>query len=253
MKKVLSVIMALILACLFIAVAGAEESAFLGTWYLHGMIDDEESIDVAAAGIYGSLVLNSDNTAVFEVAGDASEGTWKYDGSELWITIEDDPAEANFSDDEMQVFGGDQILIFNREATSAIRLSTVNTDAKEEDFNGNWECALVSISGVVLDASQFDATGDMSLPSFSFQDGKIKQTNDIDTSMFDMTETETIPWEFKDGTYSCVAESEQVTISFRINLLQDGMLAYVVDTGDNDYGLYFNRVEDGTPVDIPEE
>lgn len=241
MKKVLSVILALSIL-LFSVPVFAEEAAFLGVWYLHGLIEGEETIDVASAGIYGSLTLNSNNTAAFDVAGVVSEGTWEYNGSELWITIENDPAQATFSDDEMQICGGEQILIFNREESSAIRLADINTNVTEEDFNGDWECALVSIGGIVLSTSQMDGA-DMMLPSLTFKDGKPTQTNDIESSLFEVTVDEDFPWEFNDGVYSCSVENDSFAIQFRVFLLQDGMLAYVVDTNGEEFGLYFNRVE----------
>ena len=118
MKKLVSLVLALCLACCM-GFACAEEDGS-GTWYLV----DVMGMDPSAMGIEMTMILNGDGTAEVQTnmsAEDASKtGTWVLEGNQVVVTIDDSPQTFEITEDGLQAdMGGGMIGTFGHEKREA--------------------------------------------------------------------------------------------------------------------------------------
>ena len=137
MKKLVSLILALCLVCLSTAVL-AEGADITGNWYgtMYGM-----SV---------TLTLNADNTYKLLMGENEIPGTYELKDGIVYMDGDTDAANG-FVYDGTTLVNEKQSVTFTRDAEAAqsITLAEVNTEAKLEDFAGEWVCKYVSMNGMV--------------------------------------------------------------------------------------------------------
>ncbi len=240
MKKFVSLLLVLMMACMILP-AAAEES-FVGTWYLV----DIAGMNPADMGISMFVTLNEDGTIFSTLTSDGEtvdqEGTWTVEGEQVIITVDDDPQAFDYVDGNLQTdMGGGTIGTFSREEPSGAKteFAEVNPDAAPEDFNGSWKAAYISAEGKTLNIDAAISMGQFGeAPVLTFENGKFTITGDLSTLLggdaFEMT--------FDSGVYSYGIDLGGVSMGFFLSLLQDGMLELKISVGE-DMCLYFVRAE----------
>jgi len=136
MKKILTVLMAMLLLALLACGAAAEDVT--GEWY---------------AEVYGmvmKMTVNADNTYVLEAGGDAAPGTWEMDGTNL-IVDKGTETESIFTyDAAAQTLDMAGEMLFTRTAVEAWTPAAVRAEAALADFEGIWTAQRVDCFGALL-------------------------------------------------------------------------------------------------------
>lgn len=213
MKKLISLILVLCMACMLIP-AMAEES-IAGEWYY------------SYAGITMVLVLGEDGSASFTMPGaeSASAGTWTLDGEKITITIEDSPAEGTYADGKITLGEGDAVMAFTREKPEEIKIAEVNPAAAVEDFDGEWTPKYVGANGMTVDVSM----AGQEMPGVILKDGALKFTGS--SSISSVFGTNSLPLTFADGALSFSLSLGEMALTIKAEMLQDGMIAVTLDVG----------------------
>ena len=181
MKKMLSVVLALLLAVtLPISVRAAEATNVLGDWYgtLFGI---SVTLTLAEDGTY-KMVTPIDED-------DVNEGTWELKEDKIIMDGDEDGA-LTIEGETLTISQDDMSITFTREPVEAFTAADPKTDATQDDYQGGWLGTQVSMFGMTLDCASADL--DFAL-----------EINGTDVSMISaaMGMEETIPFEFKDGAF----------------------------------------------------
>jgi len=136
MKKILTVLMAMLLLTLLACGAAAEDVT--GEWY---------------AEVYGmvmKMTVNADNTYVLEAAGDAVPGTWELDGTNLIVDKGTETESVFAYDAAAQTLDMAGEMLFTRTAVEVWAPAAVRAEAALTDFEGIWTAQRVDAFGAVL-------------------------------------------------------------------------------------------------------
>ena len=236
MKKLVSLALALCMACMLIP-AMAEET-LAGDWY---------------APYYGmelTLSLKEDGTAALIIPemGSTGESTWKLDG-EQFIFTDTETGESlvgSYADGKIVLEQEEERLEFTREHPEIAALADANQNAAAEDFEGTWAISLVSVGQMRVEA---DVAG-MDDITVTIKDGTASFAGNADSVTF-FFGTEPLAMTFENGAlvYSVelANDAEPITISMKAEILTDGMLAFNIDTGYGEMAMYFIKAATGKP------
>ena len=232
MKKLISLILILCMACMLIP-AMAEDAT--GEWYLKTMKNGDTEYDAAAIGYNIVMTLNADGTVAMTVPGtdEPQNGTWTLEGDQITVDIDNSPVSGTFADSTITLAQDEQVMIFTREQSEGIQLAEVNPAAAAEDFEGDWTIKYVSMAGLTMDAT---ITGE-AMPGLNITDSGLKFTGE--SSMGQMFGDTALPMTYADGALSFNMSLGETSITIKAEMLQDGMLALTVDMGQTAIGMYF--------------
>ena len=225
MKKAFAAL--LILSMLLSAVAMAEAADMMGTWYMVEMNDGGNVINPADLGMQVKLEIKEDGTAAMDNNGTAVEGTWTLENGELTV-VDDTGAPAVFTlQDGNLVAQMDEngTMTFGREpAEGDAFVPAEPVEAAQEDFAGVWTVVKAGMDGAYYPASLLDENGitatiegtTLTLNGFMFSDTTMELT-------------------YADGAMSIAASDESSGLSMGVTaqLLEDGMLALLMDAGES--------------------
>ena len=230
MKKLISLILVLCMACMLIP-AVAEESV-TGEWY------------ASMAGVTMILTLAEDGSAEFSMpaAETTSSGTWVLDGEKITITIDGSPAEGTVTDGTITLAEGEASMVFTREKPEEIHLAEVNPAAAAEAFEGNWDIVYVGYSGMIVDAS----ASNEALPGLVVENGAMKFTGE--SSMSQAFGTNLLPLTYADGALSFSITVSETEYGIKLEMLEDGMLAMTVGMGGLSVQMYFVKAAAEEPA-----
>lgn len=242
MKKLVSLLLALCLVCLSTAAlaAGAD---ITGDWYgtMYGM------------GV--TLTLNADNTYKLLMGENELPGTYELKDGIVYMDGDTDAANG-FVYDGTTLVNEKQSVTFTRDAEAAqsITLAEVNTEAKLEDFAGEWVCKYVSMNGMVVDVTAIpvEQLGASQIPGM-----KIEGNTMILTGLESMTGANPLEMEFADGALSIdlgkmLAEASQsagmdlsslgldnLQMTLGVMLLKDGMASLYINAMGQEIAFIF--------------
>lgn len=153
MKKILSVILAVMMLCTMCCFAEAGVDV-LGTWYLNAIEYGEQSMHPSAMGMDMVVIINEDGTA--EVAmreGTAGmAGEWTMGDGMVIITVDGSPEEFVIEGENLVVdepaAGVRMILGKEKVEAEVVDYGEIRTDVTVEDFNGTWSSSEVEMNGV---------------------------------------------------------------------------------------------------------
>lgn len=245
MKKLVSLILALCMACILIP-ATAEDVT--GLWYMVEMITNGVSINPAEMGINWTMELSEDGTAKnrMDAMGEVQEtsGTWTLDGDTVTVTIEGTPAVCQLVDGKLTIDMDGQTAVFSQEAPEVSAKPSVVAAESEEAFFGDWEISAVEMMGVYMNKDMFSSAGmDGFSVKLNIESGKV--TMSAKTSADAKEEIQTYDSRFEDGKLifeidmseaSAAAES----IGLDISSITDGVSTIeLLDNGGLLYGMNF--------------
>ena len=227
MKKIVSLLLVLCLACLSVA-ALAEAGDLIGDWYgsLYGMP--------------AQLTLNEDGSYVMSLAGNEIPGN--YELKDGIVYMDDDNPDNGFVFDGTSLVNEIQGVTLTREQgnVAEIELAEVNPDAAVEDFEGDWVCKYMSMKGMTLDITQIplESLGATQIPSLKVEGSAVTLTG-----MDSLAGSDPLEMDFADGalTFDLGAKVGMPDLGMAINvlMLQDGMVDFNVNMGDEIVDLYF--------------
>ncbi len=225
MKKLVSLMLALCLACLM--VSAVAEDSLVGTWYAHTVESNGQKIDAAGLGMNVTLTLNEDKTFTMDAMGTATNGTWTQDGNSLALTAQESTINATYADGTVTIQEGEMAMHLTREPVEALKMADPKTDATAEEYEGTWTTAYASVGGMTINA---DASPDM-LATVVIKDGKMTITGE--GTMGNLAGGVEIPLNFENGAMSYTMTAGTMSVSYNLAMLQDGMLSLTATVGDS--------------------
>ncbi len=238
MKKLISLVLALCMACMLIP-ALADDINVTGEWYLKIMKMGDQEMDAAALGFTATLSLSENGTAVFGMIGEPQTGTWTLDGDTITVTIDDSPASGPVTADSLTIEADGQVMVFTREATQAITMADPKPAETAEEFYGEWTCAFVEMDGTIMNLSAMGLV----YPNVTLGDGTVEfiaGEDDLFGTIFNMLGLQS---SFEDGVLKIVATVEGANATGTAQMLQDGMLKFSLDNEGTTLILYYTRVQ----------
>ena len=227
MKKFVSLLLVLCLACVS-AAALAEAGDLVGDWYgsLYGMA--------------AQLTLNEDGSYVMSLAGNEIPGN--YELKDGIVYMDDDNPDNGFVFDGTSLVNEAQGVTLTRDQADVpeIELAEVNPDAAVEDFEGDWVCKYMSMKGMTLDITQIplESLGATQIPSLKVEGSAVTLTG-----MDSLAGSDPLEMDFADGalTFDLGAKVGMPDLGMAISvlMLQDGMVDFNVNMGDEIVDLYF--------------
>ena len=227
MKKFVSLLLVLCLACVS-AAALAQAGDLVGDWYgsLYGMA--------------AQLTLNEDGSYVMSLAGNEIPGN--YELKDGIVYMDDDNPDNGFVFDGTSLVNETQGVTLTRDQADVpeIELAEVNPDAALEDFEGEWICKYMAMNGMTLDITQIplENLGATQVPSLKVEGSAVTLTG-----MDSLAGSDPLEMDFADGalTFDLGAKVGMPDLGMAINvlMLQDGMVDFNVNMGDEIVDLYF--------------
>lgn len=231
MKKLISLVLILCMACTLIP-AMAEEDV-TGDWYAHTMIQGEQVIDIAAMGMSVKMTLNADGTGAMDMNGQITELTWTQDGSTVTVTTDGKPASGTLEDGALTLADENMTMVFTREATEAITVAPVKAAASAEEFYGEYIIALMDMDGQLVNLAVQGAATGLKVSADAFE---IVPANDEDAIALMLGLFALTPTGFEDGALKLVSTLTE-TVTGIAELLEDGMLKLTAMNTETQDGL----------------
>ncbi len=236
MKKLIAVILTLALSTL--AVAMAETTDYLGTWYLNEMTMGDASFAPAAMGMDLTMEIKEDGTAVLTAPSEEEAeqaATWTLDGETLTVTVDgEDMTLALQEDGALKGEQGGMGMCFGREKVEAevYEPAAVAEGATEADFAGAWKSTYVEMNGTYMQASlaSMDLTAEF--------DGSTMTLDGM--YVFDNV---TLDFAFSNGALTHEGGEDEMYAGITAQLLQDGAMKLTFDTGDEPLVLIMEKAE----------
>lgn len=157
MKKVCSLLVALLIALTALSAMADTTFTVEGTWYLNAIKPGEIELDPALSGITEmSTALNADGTFVSTMNGEPeASGTWVLENNTLTTTFGDGSSRVRaftLVGEELQYDAGGVIMVFGKEKKvyETYVPSPIRTDVALADFIGTWVSTHVDVNGIHL-------------------------------------------------------------------------------------------------------
>ena len=244
MKKLISLLLILCMACMLIP-AMADESV-VGTWYLKDLSMGGQTIAASLLGMSMSLEFKEDGTLTIVTAyGDEPEtdtGTWTQDGSAITITGEGSDGPQSFTlqlaDGVLSMEQEGSLMNFTQEepAAAGSRTATVAAES-EEAFLGTWQLTSVEIMGQEVPTALLSSFGlDMNL-TLTVEAGKAT----LIAAVAGESTEEAFATSFADGKLTLSKEGAEESISMA--LTEDGRLAFILPISEQTFSVYLSPAE----------
>ncbi len=230
MKKLISLILVLCMACMLIP-ATAEED-LTGEWY------------GAMMGMGLIMTVNEDGTFSMTVGGNVmGAGTWKMEDGNLLAEVDGQAETFEFKDGTLYEATSRITLTRNPEdAPAPIVIADPKTDAAAEEYYGEWTCSGLEANGLVLSAETYatNAQGD-TLPGLTISDSAVEFSGDgMFATVFSMF---TLKPEYADGALTATGVfgtgESSITMEVHLQILQDGSLKVSAVSNGSPMVLYF--------------
>ena len=222
MKKILTVLMAMLLLALLACCAVAEDVT--GEWY---------------AEVYGmvmKMTVNADNTYVLEAAGDSVPGTWELDGTNMIVDKGTETESVFAYDAAAQTLDMAGEMLFTRTAVEAWAPAAVSAEAALVDFEGIWTAQRVDAFGALLPVDDAGVYMDAGIAGANIS----LTVTFIDTENF---EGEAV-FEGNMLTMTVPAKDEYSEAQvFTANALEDGSICITMELFSEPATFYMEKVE----------
>ncbi len=226
MKKLLTMLLALCMACMMIPAVAEDD--ITGDWY--GLMQ----------GVPVQMTLNADGTFVMIVGGEAYPGqsaTWTQDGNAITLVMDGDEQKGTIEDGKMTFAFGDSAVELTRTPAEEIVLAEVNPDATLEDYAGDWNVKYADMKGILVDVIAAGIVEE--LPGLHVEGNQVTFTGENFISVLFGSEPRELT--FEGGALSNTAGTEELSISLKLSLLKDDMLALEISIANESMNMYFIR------------
>ena len=225
MKRLTSLVLALLLALTMMVGAFAETADVTGEWYGELL------------GIQVTLTINADGTYKMDIAGmDSEEGVWeKNEDGNLVMDKGTEGEGMSTEQDGMKID-------FTREAPAEDEELTISTETTEEELQGKWQATSVIMNGMSVPMSM---VGQECI--IEVKDSKLYLLNLVgQTALAEIP----IPMTFVDGILTVTLPVDENTKQmFGVAKLTDGTLLFELVQGDTTMDFLMEAVpEDAEPA-----
>lgn len=249
MKKLISLVLILCMACMLVP-AMAEED-ITGDWYLVEITVEDQTINPADMGMSQMYSFKEGGVleATSEIMGqqDAQTGTWTIDGNAVTMTLGDTTVSGTIVDGKITFDANGQIGVLSKEAPVASVKPTVAAGS-EDAFIGTWTLSAIDMMGVHMEGDKLEGyAGTMTIEA-----GKV--ISDI-AMQGQESQKEEMPSKFEEGklvlTLDTTGEAAELMKqlgmelpeSATIELMEDGSILYSTEILGMSVGMYFVRTD----------
>ena len=217
MKKLISVLLALVLCCMMLP-AMAESDSMAGVWYIgHATINGEPVVVYDPEVVTMTLLEDGTGVLAYLALGMQTDCTWSSTDSALTVAVEGQgELEYPIVDGEIEVAQGPIVLYMTRTPDDTPVDLPAAVEAESADaFDGKWAPSKVIAFGLLVNAADA-VSGDASIASMKIEGGKV-------TFISDGSEPKTVDLTLENGVLTGT-DSDGTLSTF--TLLEDGSLMY---------------------------
>ncbi len=241
MKKWISALLALCLACMMLP-APAEEVSPVGTWYL--VRGEKDGAFFHSSGDMSMVMtLNEDGTCSIQnnMYGIELEYTGTWESADGAVTVTDNegtPMKLSFAGEELTLDMEGTRMYFSRTAPKEPNGSVAERIPAEaaEQFNGTWKISRVLMMGTVTSAEN---AGMEQVAGMEILDGHITEIGWVDGEPV-KAETDC---EFRDGFLVTTRNVYGVPIGITYALLEDGTLSCVMELDGVEMTIIYEKAD----------
>ena len=233
MKRLTSLVLALLLALTMMVGAFAETADVTGEWYGELL------------GIQVTLTINADGTYKMDIAGmDSEEGVWEKneDGNLVMDKGTEGEGLVTVTETGLSTEQDGMKIDFTREAPAEDEELTISTETTEEELQGKWKATYVVMNGVSVSMSKVE--NDCII--------EVKESNLYLRDLLGQTMLAEIPipMTFMDGVLiASLPTDENTTQMFVVAKLTDGTVLFELGQGDTAMDFLMEAVtEDAEPA-----
>ena len=232
MKRLTSLVLALLLALTMMVGAFAETADVTGEWYGELL------------GIQVTLTINADGTYKMDIAGmDSEEGVWEKneDGNLVMDKGTEGEGLVTVTETGLSTEQDGMKIDFTREAPAEDEELTISTETTEEELQGKWQATSVIMNGMSVPMSM---VGQECI--IEVKDSNLYLLNLVgQTALAEIP----IPMTFVDGILTVTLPvDENTTQMFGVAKLTDGTLLFELVQGDTTMDFLMEAVpEDAEP------
>ena len=233
MKRLTSLVLALLLALTMMVGAFAETADVTGEWYGELL------------GIQVTLTINADGTYKMDIAGmDSEEGVWEKneDGNLVMDKGTEGEGLVTVTETGLSTEQDGMKIDFTREAPAASVELTISADTTEEQLQGKWQATSVIMNGMSVPMSM---VGQECI--IEVKDSNLYLLNLVgQTALAEIA----VPLTFVDGILSVTLQVDENTSEmFALAMLEDGTVLFEVAMGDTVMDFLMEAVpEDAEPA-----
>ena len=236
MKKLISLILILCMACMLIPAVADE--AVTGEWYLKSMKMGEQEYDAAAMGVNIVMTLSEDGSLSMTMpdSPEPATGTWTLDGDQITIDVDETPVSGTITAEAIELEQEGQVMVFTREAPVAITVADAKPAESAEDFYGQYTIAYVEMEGNLMDMSSLGYSTGLIIGEGTFE---ILPTNDEDMMALTIGMLALTPTEMEDGALKVASATNPEGVDGKIELLEDGMIKITANNLSSQSSMVF--------------
>ncbi len=246
MKKLTSVLLALLLAATLCVVALAEEAfTYVGTWTVTTLEMNGAAMDPTVLGMSISMTLNEDGTCVLNAMGMEQAGTWATTETGITTTDADGVVDAYTLTDGQLVAeqqGMKLVFTYGDAAAPAEDAEMVNICANLtlEGFNGTWEFTGAETMGMFLPPEMLGMTITLELANgtgvFTVVQAGNESQSLLACEIEEIAEFGTVMWTYVlDNTGAAVGYGPSLV------LYEDGVMVWDASTEEQELCYYFEQ------------
>ena len=256
MKKLISLILILCMACMLVPAVADED--ITGDWYMTEMTVEGATVELSSMGMSISFHLNADGTLKMstEMMGKAQEqdGTWTMDGDAVTFTIDGKAQAGAYADGKISIESEGQIGVLTREQPTAAEKPATVAAESEEAFFGTWTLSAMETMGMYITKDQFEA---MQMTGYdatiTIEAGKV--ISDMKMGEGQEEQKDETPSKFEDGKLILTIEvpeaqaemlkamGMEISDTATIELVEDGSILYSMQFMGMDFGMYLAPAE----------
>lgn len=241
-KKILSIMLAVMMAIPTMPVMAASDKDVLGDWYAN----------IYGVGIQvtfrkgGSYLISMDGVN----NGDPEEGTWKMTGDAITLDDgEENSINLTVKGDNISADSGEFTLSRDEAEYDGYTPAEV-VDAEKKDFDGIWKADYVSTGNITAPVDVFG----ISRVFISVKSGKLELLLDSDVYSKPL-DADDLTIEFKDNAYTFTSNSEKdanssnadgneetdASVNGMLQMQEDNMVKMTINTGGSDMIFYMEK------------
>lgn len=241
-KKILSIMLAVMMAIPTMPVMAASDKDVLGDWYAN----------IYGVGIQvtfrkgGSYLISMDGVN----NGDPEEGTWKMTGDAITLDDgEENSINLTVKGDNISADSGEFTLSRDEAEYDGYTPAEV-VDAEKKDFDGIWKADYVSTGNITAPVDVFG----ISRVFISVKSGKLELLLDSDVYSKPL-DADDLTIEFKDNAYTFTSNSEKdanssntdgdeetaASVNGMLQMQEDNMVKMTINTGGSDMIFYLEK------------
>lgn len=235
MKKLISLILILCMACML--VPAMADAAVTGDWYLKTMKMGDTEYDAAAMGYSMAMTLNEDGSVVMNVPSSGeSTGTWTLDGENITVDIDGMPASGPVAEDSITLEADGQVMVFTREAPVAITVADVKAAEAAEDFYGSYTAAYIDMAGSMMDVAAMGYPTGVTITAEAFD---VNPASEEDMFALTLGMMALTPADMEDGALKMTSATNPEGIDAKLEMLEDGMVKLTVENKESQEAMIF--------------